>query len=592
MLHKLDALFSRPVCRLGLGALLSVLTLLIFLYPAHLTNQSHPVESMYVFSNLPLFGALFFVWFAVLLSLALSKGSEKTRNLENVVLVAIFTLVFSGIWVSLRGSYAGEASRDASNIAYINLHGFLPLAGNLYRHDFPGMAILGSMVSQVSGLVDFDVLAVLQLLYILVFPIVLYVVFRKVLDDLRWATIGTLLTITGSIMVDKQLFIFHPSSFAIFFLFTPFVLLLTHERSRGFGTVPSVLLLLIFMVALTATHFVTSGVLILVLLGVYLLQRFNRKTLVTITTICLCLTLLLVWEMYHAGSNFAGMSGLVPRMVEDFRQGIFMSGYAAGLAGSYTSETSPLWVNLTRYLWVVLLLVFAAILAVRNVLRARRLSETEVWITGGLLGIGLLTVIGIIASGMNEGYRVLVYAPFFSAPLVVLFFHKLRAPLRQYAGAALACLLVGLVFPTFLAHNNTVGTTAYYSYEFDGYEWLREQYGNKSDVYLAGGKAPLDYYFEPPIVHYVGASLQFAPEQSIAGMLADKLNSIDTLEKMSRLYDSMYIFEAGEETAQFEHLLDFNPVNSPEWQGFLQRLNQQNRIYDNGYMQFYKFGSG
>ena len=121
MLHRLDELLSRPIFRQGAWALLCVLTLVIFLYPAHLTDQAYPVESMYVFSNLLLFGALFTVWFVVLLGLALSHGNEKTRNLENMVLVAIFTLVFTGIWVSLRASYAGEASRDASNIDYLNL---------------------------------------------------------------------------------------------------------------------------------------------------------------------------------------------------------------------------------------------------------------------------------------------------------------------------------------------------------------------------------------------------------------------------------------------------------------------------------------
>jgi hypothetical protein len=83
----IDKFSLRTQYRLGLWALLSGLTLLIFLYPAHLVNKSLPVESMYVFDNLPLFAAMFLIWFAILLTLVLSHGREKTENIEKAALV-------------------------------------------------------------------------------------------------------------------------------------------------------------------------------------------------------------------------------------------------------------------------------------------------------------------------------------------------------------------------------------------------------------------------------------------------------------------------------------------------------------------------
>ena len=196
--------------------------------------------------------------------------------------------------------------------------------------------------------------------------------------------------------------------------------------------------------------------------------------------------------------------------------------------------------------------------------------------------------ITIVAMGASEISRILIYAPFFCVPLVVLFFTKLRNPLKNYAFIILAGVLVVLSFPTFLAHNNTVDSIAYYSYEFSAYQWLKEQYSNEQEFYYAGGSNPINYYFAPPSAQAVGTGLEFLNEQTIAGLLQEKLDSISTLEKMSQWYDSVYIFEPAKETAQFEHLLSYNPVNSPEWQEFLQQLTQQDRIYDNGYMQFYK----
>ncbi|MCL0079873.1 hypothetical protein M1O18_03100 [Dehalococcoidia bacterium] len=580
--------------RFGLWILLMALTVLIFLFPARLTLESHPVESVYVFDNLPLFGALYFAWFAVLLALALSRGRGRTNELEKIALVPIFTLVFAGLWVSLRQSYAGEAAWHASNIAYLNQNGQIPLTGHLYLADFPGVlyladfpgiAILGSAISQVTGLADFDVLTVLLMLQILLFPILLYLTFKNVIKDSRWAALSVLLAINGSIMIAKLLFQFHPGAFAPLLLLPTFLLVLTHS---SFRTWQGVLLCSLLMLAVTITHFVTTAVFLLILLGIYILQKLSNRNLVTLSSVTLCGVIIVSWQMYLATNTFEGLVNLVSRMLEDLRQGLLISGYTAALADAYTREGIPLWANLTRYLWLALF-VFAAIVGFKNLLKARSLDDIETKVTGGLVGVGFMFIAVALAAGMTELFRVLIYAPFFTAPILVMFCYKLRQPLKRYSFITLTALLLVFSFPTFLAHNNTVGTTAYYSYEFSGYERLKSWYGDIKGVYIGGGVHPaplLDYYIKRP--YYTGTSFYFLEEHTPSGFLKELHRQLTLAQNRGKQATSLFVVEEGRLRAQFEHFLGIDLVTRPEWDAFKDRLSHEDLIYSSGYIQFYK----
>jgi len=576
--------------KLAQWVLLVLLTLLIFLYPARLTPESHPLESMHIFNNLPLFSVLYFAWFALLLVLAFSHGEERTQDLEKVMLVCVFTLVFAGLWVSLRQSYAGDAAREASNIAYLNHYGQIPLTGQLYRADFPGAAILGSAVSQVTGLADFDVLTVLSILQILLFPALLYFVSKSAIKDSRWAALMVLLAITGNAMITTYLARPHPASYAIFLLFTPFLLLLIRSQGPRFGCWQSSILFLLLLLTTTITHFVTAICFLLVLMGVFIMQRLNRKNLVTLSTVALSAVILLSWEMYGAITFFGSYVKFMPKMIDDLSQGLFFSQYAAVSMSPEVRETMPLWANITKYFWLALIFVLGATLGFKNLIQLRRLNDVETKITGGLVGTGLLFIITVLGSPMDWAYRyrILLYAPFFTVPIVAIFTNKLRQPLKKYSFAALATLLLVFSFPTFLAHNNTVSTTAYYAYETSGYWWLKSQYGDKEEVYLAGGWHLLDYYIEGTQMSRVGLGLQWMVEENAPSYVESIDKQLTLLQDKGNEAARLFIFPESRIVGASKHLWGTDPATLPEWEQLKSRLSKEELIYDNGYMKFYQ----
>jgi hypothetical protein len=95
--------------RLGVWCLLCILTLLIFLYPAHLNYQYAIIQSLDIFPHLQLFSILFTVWFGMILALLFFRErKQRVQEWENIALLGIFILVFSGIWVSLTDGNNGE----------------------------------------------------------------------------------------------------------------------------------------------------------------------------------------------------------------------------------------------------------------------------------------------------------------------------------------------------------------------------------------------------------------------------------------------------------------------------------------------------
>jgi hypothetical protein len=568
-----------------LWVLLSVLTIGLFIYPARLTNEFQPVESLYVFQNLPFFAVIFITWFTVLLILVLTCGNNRTENLEKMILVAIFTLVFSGIWVSLRGAYSGEASREASNIAYLNLHGNIPVVGNIYRTDFPGVAIFGSILSQVSSLSDFNVIIIMNILYIIMFPVIVYLILLDIITDSRWAAIGVLLTIIGSIMFDKGLFQFHPSSFSIFLLFTPLVYVFLSDQHRP-AFKNSGIVIVILLMALTMSHLVTSTTFVFVLVGTSALQRFSGTNLVTVSKVAITVVVILSWELYRATNTFGGMVTLIPKMMDDLREGQFFSGYIVGLFNSYTTSLNPVWANLIRYFWLGILLVFPSVLVLVKILHFRQFSDKETKLIGGMIGIAIILLITIFVAGGDALYRVLMYAPLFCIPIVGLYCSKIHIIVRPYLLGFFAVILLLLVFPTFLAHNNTVSTSAYYSYEFSNYRWLKTQYG---EAYLsfAGGWHPIDYYFESPHGIDFGTTFEFLSSKDVSGLLEERFQRIERLKQASFQSSAIYIFEDSRETFEFQHLLGVSPNSYSKWKEFLLQLQLQDKIYENNYIQVY-----
>jgi hypothetical protein len=300
--------------------------------------------------------------------------------------------------------------------------------------------------------------------------------------------------------------------------------------------------------------------------------------------------ILLAWEMYHAVNTFGGLARVIPRMIEDFRQGLFVSGYTISLANAYIREGIPLWANITRYFWLALLLVFPAILGFKNLIQIRSLNDIEIKVTGGLAGTGLMLVVTALAAGMEELFRVLIYAPFFTVPVVVIFCYKLHQPSKKHSFIILAALLLVFSFPTFLAHNNTVGTNAYYAYEFSAYRWLKSQYGDEEQFYYAGGWFPLIYYyFDEESSCRIGTGFQWLADQTSTGYLKELQTQITTLRHETTESARVYVYNECRIRMDFGRFLNGeNPAIYPDWEEFQAMLYRENLIYSNSHVQFLK----
>src|SRR3970282_1711789 len=83
---------------LVLWALLAALSLMLLAYPIEPSLEYQPVQSVQAITNLPVFGALFYAWLALLFSIFLLRTESKGVQ---VTLVVVFTVVSTGPWVLL-----------------------------------------------------------------------------------------------------------------------------------------------------------------------------------------------------------------------------------------------------------------------------------------------------------------------------------------------------------------------------------------------------------------------------------------------------------------------------------------------------------
>ena len=107
---------------------------------------------------------------------------------------------------------------------------------------------------------------------------------------------------------------------------------------------------------------------------------------------------------------------------------------------------------------------------------------------------------------------------------------------------------------------------------------------------MAGGAAPRGYYIELGRPYRVGTGFQWLEEKTEAGYFEELNNQVTTLREKAGEATSLYILVESRIKRDFKHLLGVDPTTRSEWQEFKDRLSQENLVYNNGYMQFYKIG--
>jgi hypothetical protein len=583
-----------PLSRILVWVLLILLTLVLLLFPVHLVYEYHAIQAPYLFENLPLFGVLFCVWILVILFILFSKQDEGDNlNWENLALISMFGLVFLGFWVIItpHGSFT-DGLFNMSHVRWLVSNGSIPVGHeNLVYFDFPGMHLLVAALSLVTGLGVFESRTLFLVINAVLFCAVLYVLFAKLMKSGRLAFLGVLLVVLGSVLIVDDISTFYPRALA-FTMLASFMMLLTRSETRLLGsTLSDRLIMLILFTAMTISYFATPFFAPLILLGIYIVQILSRDTQarVSLRTIILLMFIMIAWEIYWTWHNFSTLAMFLPGVWDSLLSGEFFRNPITMVQANIGGRL-PLWATATRSFWWALL-AFSTVLGLRNLLRIKELSLVEKIVTGGLLGLIILTIIGTFGTeGGRQFQRFLLYAPIFCAPLLLMFL--VRSGTWQKIGIkVITLLIIILALPTFLCSVNSVCTDAIYPYECSVGEFAEShsQVEGESNIIVyslnAASMIWARYYTPDVLVNRVSEEVYYTGDKNLfwdeVDVLVTKFQKGWTLPGKQKL---LVISEKSPNMAQ--HLLNIPPDN-PKWEELWQRISVNNLVYNNGHIQLY-----
>jgi hypothetical protein len=584
--------------RLGVWCLLLLLTLLIFLYPTKLEIRYAPVESIYVFHNLPLFGVLYYGWFALILVLLFLPGSNRESwNWENVALLIIFALVFSGIWVNLsRGYYHCDTWAYAGRIQNSLQKGYLDdiLTGGPV--EFPILVLLGCEMSQILGLNIFNTIMVILLVQILLFAILWYSVFVNLLNDGRLASFATLMVLSANLICDfaPQ---FHPRIFVMLYLITCLVLI-TKDKPVITKSASHNLLFLILLMALIMTHLINSYVFLLILLGIYLVQKVSKSNIISLQLIILTLMGILAYGLFFSPSLTNHTFGHFTLIWETFLHGSFFDPFSMIGISNNIGQVMPLWANITIIFWL-LIMGLGGILGIRNLLRIRRVNGARQIEVGGLVGTTIFACMAFLSQGLAEAsWRFFFFLMPFTTSIVFSFLSTFKARIQRIILVASIILVFIISFPTFLAHNDNVGMHIFLPTETSPEIFLGTHYEelDRPKIRLVTPIAPI--WMTPYYIHdvwrmvypYVNNPLQTYPDidelyKTLGYTIKSVKSGFDGQASISLfIYSPRYIFEMEYVAGLASHI---NVTTDIRWQEAMSELAKENLIYNNRPFQIY-----
>ena len=584
-----------------LWALLGLMTALLFAYPIRPSLEYHPIQSIEAITNLPLFAGLFYGWLAVLFFIFLLRSESGGAQLA---LVAVFTLVTSGLWAVLAWGDSGEAPLYAAQMEHINeTHRFSLEIPNFAYFQFPALFVVASSLSQVTGLSTWDTVVALVLVAGVLIAALLYLAFHNVTGSPRLAWLGVLLVLQGNIIIAKMLSSFHPGAFGFLF-YAGFLALVTSGQRAQQGFWQNRLLMIVILAAATTTHFVTSVAILVVIVGMVSVrwlsgqraqqwpvegsrQLADRALVLLLPGILLPLVLPLAWEIYHAVTVFGSLARLTEQTWQGFVQGEVLTGYAYYRVGSYV-EQSALWSLALRYIWLLVGMGLGTLVGLIFMVRVRRLAPNEAIALGGLTGVGLLGIAIALASSGEDMFRVLFYVPVFTVLLLLLGVKALGPRLGRYAFGALALLIFTLSFPTLLNNNYTVGFSVYYPTELASGQFLRSNFGRGESLEVFGGDFPAVYYIP-------GADFRFPDPLVVGGanFWTEVQDDVERFKATAAEPDKSGVWILSDRLpSDLRHLLGPRGPTHPEYKRLFGREIPQgsNEIYDNGSVRFFQVG--
>jgi hypothetical protein len=583
---------TSPQNRLLMWVLLLLLTAALLLYPVNVVFEYQPIQGPGIFDNLPLFAGILVVWALLLLLMLFTREDQgETVDWQTAGLACVFGLVFIGFWVVITpfGSYSDDMY-NMGIVRWLVQHGSIAIGSeSLPYFEFPGMHLLVSAICMSAGLGVFEGRPLFLLFNAALFSGLFYLFTVRVLKSNRLACLATIVVVMGSVAVVERMVIFGAAALG-YVLLAGFLVLLTRSETKLLGEKALDRLIVLVLFAFTAIAYLPVSLLIpLILMGIYAIYVMRRddSSRPSVGMICLFLVVVVAWEVHWSWHTFRYSAGFLPSLWEQLLSLGFLRAVTT-LGSANIGGALPLWATLIRFFWLAFLGI-GTLVGLRNLLRIKRLSWAERLATGGLLGVMVITLIGLLAVwGGYQFQRFLMYAPLFSMPLLLLFLCRSRTLVRT--GVALFALLIpGLVVPSFLTSENAVATDAIYAHEVSVGQFLEEHSRNEGEsliIYDYSGTATWAPYYTP------NADQQHIEEQDFYEATDDELwrmldETVASFVAEAPWLTQQKLFLVGDKTTvDFEHLRGISP-DDPHWAELNGVLSGTNRIYDDGHTVLY-----
>ncbi len=551
-----------------------LVTLAILTYPVQLTRFYNPLSSQYIFGDLLDFMILFYVWLGLLFVLLFLK--KETRY--QIAVLLLFAAVFLGIWVIVTPLGTTEDSIwIMGHVNFILNNGRIdPLNQNLIYFQFPALPIIDAVTSTLTGLNIFAASTSYLVFSALFFTFSLYVLYKNLFQNNLLASIGVLMLIEGNLWISYSQ-AFHPLNLS--YLYFNCILLLLLFKPL---TVKRVILFIIVYFALTTGYLSLSFGLLIILLVFVIVGKFSKSPLVTriknynasLYLLLASSVLFLTWQISQAISLFSSLS---INWLQDFFQNDTLSRFTwlLNISRANTGSEVPLWANVTRIFWIVLILGVGLVLALRSALKIRKVHLLEknllVWIVGVVI-FGVTAI--FVSSGGSQWHRLLIYLPFFTVPLILITFYK-----KAWFKFLVVAVLIAFSFTTFLANNSRATYLAQYPTEIAAGEFVSSCYGQGNNLHIYS-----TYWSETFANLDVGNA-----SVSIEG--GGAYDSVDAFwQKMNRLLldfrgvqasgqDPIFVYSDKFEMSA-QHLLGILP-DDPAWSNFEGNLSRDNQVFSN-----------
>jgi hypothetical protein len=554
-----------------------------------MTYSNAPIQSISIFQNFPLFGVLFCIWLGALLLLLLSKSSRGDGNCEKLVLVCIFSAVFLGFWtISTFSAGFGEGMNSAAAVNYLNNIGKITTGiSNFAYFDFPGLHIIGSFVSQITGIDPIRTASLIVFCQGIGLSALLYVLFKYLLNNTNFAALAVLIVVQGNIWIAK-LNIFHPRDLGLVLLAT-FLVLIFRKKDRLFGTVSDTIIMLIVVTSTTTTHFVTSILFFFIMLGIYFVEKVRRGSSsdVDVSALAVFIVFPLVWAIYWATGTFGFTIQTISTSLQTWLQGGNQVWTILMMANSNFGGSMPLWSTITRIFWLALIYGFGSIVGLWNLFRIKKLNRMEKKLTGTLLAIIVVSIISTIGSTGGERFDTyILYGAFMTVPILLWFLLKPKNTIGKCSLIGLIILFFILSFPTFLSNNNLVEESTYYPEEHAMGNFLASTSTSKLNIYFTEPETPfLMAYYTPNAYFYNLNPIPIMKNE--ADLWAGVQNLSESFESWADQPVADVVFPLTERSTTY--YLHFFGVGSDNegWQSLINTLETNNIIYDSGNVQIF-----